>query len=89
MRNVYGSRRVSVAANPFLCGIKGNTDSSTGRWPCAVPLISGTGGQMEAYAILSCWLSVNASLSYLLRGQQLHLQAAPHAEIPPMRTGYR
>ena len=27
-----------------------------------------TGGQMEAYAILS-WLSVNASLSYLLRGQ--------------------
>ena len=29
---------------------------------------SGTGGKMEAYAILS-WLSVNASLSYLLRGQ--------------------
>ena len=40
-------------------GVEGNT--------CAVPL-SGTGGQMEAYAILS-WLSVNASLSYLLRGQ--------------------
>ena len=32
-----------------------------------VPL-SGTGGQMEVNAILS-WLSVNASLSYLLRGQ--------------------
>ena len=29
---------------------------------------SGTGGQMEGYAILS-WLSVNASLSDLLRGQ--------------------
>ena len=28
----------------------------------------GTGGQMEAYAILG-WLSVNASLCYLLRGQ--------------------
>ena len=34
---------------------------------CVVPL-SGTGGQMEVYAILS-WLTVNASLSYLLRGQ--------------------
>ena len=31
--------------------------------------LSGTaGGQMEVYAILS-WLSVNVSLSYLLRGQ--------------------
>ena len=40
---------------------------STVKLTCAVPL-SGTGGLMEAYAILS-WLSVNASLRYLLRGQ--------------------
>ena len=44
---------------------------------CAVPL-SGTGGQMEAYAILS-WLSVNESLSYLLRGQV----AGRNAEVHP------
>ena len=50
----------TVAANPFLCGVKGKYSTLT----CG----SGTGGQMEAYAILS-WLSVNASLSYLLRGQ--------------------
>ena len=36
---------------------------------CAVPLSgTGEGGLMEAYAIL-CWLSVDASLSYLPRGQ--------------------
>jgi hypothetical protein len=34
-------------------------------------ITSGTGGLMEAYyyAIILPWLSVNGSLSYLLRGQ--------------------
>ena len=39
----------TVAANPLLCGVKGGEIQ---QLACAVPF-SGTGGQMEAYAILS------------------------------------
>ena len=37
-------------------------------WHVQPRSLGGTGELMEAYAILS-WLSVNASLSYMLRGQ--------------------
>ena len=53
---------------------------------CAVPLC-GIRGLMEVYVILSCWLSVNGSLSYLLWGQ-LRYQAASMRSSYEYRTAY-
>ena len=43
----------SVAANPFLCGVKTREIQYPARSWHVQSRFSGTGGQMEAYAILS------------------------------------
>ena len=56
---MFTEARGSVAANPFLCGVKGNT----------VGMCS-PAGPMEAYAILSYTVALcQCVLSYLLWGQ--------------------
>ena len=61
-RNVYGSRVNGSESVPV------GSQAKYSSWYVYAALLSGTGGSIEVFAILFR-LSVNAPLSYLLRGQ--------------------